>query len=240
MYLFFHLITGVILGLLLGDLLHDGRWLIPAAIGAILPDLIDKPVGQILLLGEIGYGRIIFHTLLVFAIVLILGLVLWRYRRSLVVLALATGIFSHQILDSMWNEPADWLYPFFGQPPLWRTFPPGYLMLLVRDNLENPPEWFLGALFFIGLYLYLKRDRVIPAALGHRKGLQLILEGSGIFLWMISGLVFTYGLLRKILSHSGRFGLSNFLIYSLVFALAAYLFWRWGSALGEEQPAKEA
>jgi len=238
MYFFFHLFTGIVLGLLVSDLLHDRRWLIPTTIGAILPDLIDKPVGHILFQGLIGFGRIIFHTFLVFSIVLFLGLVIWRSRRSPAGLALATGIFAHQVLDSMWNEPENWLYPFLGPPSLWRTYPPDYIIRLIRDNLNDPSEWFLAGLFFAGLYLYLKRDWVISAAIGHRKGLRMILQGSGVFLWMISGLVFTYGLLRKILSH-GRFGLSNFLIYSLVFALAAFLFWRWGAALGSGQPLEE-
>ena len=239
MYLFFHLITGCILGLLIGDLLSDNRWLIPCAVGSVLPDLIDKPAGFFLLQATSGYGRTFFHTLLVFTLILVTGLIFWRYRRSVVFLALDIGILSHQVLDSMWNEPVNWLYPFLGPFLAPRRYPPDYIFVLLRENLTNPSEWILGALFLAGLFLYLNRDGVWLAALRHRKGLQLVLEGSGIFLWMISGLVFTVGLSRKILSH-GRFGLSDALIYSLVIALAAFLFWRWGSALGKAVPAGEA
>ena len=82
-------------------------------------------------------------------------------------------------------------------------------------------------------------ERVISAAKSHRRGLSLVLEGSGIFLWMASGIVFTYGPLRKIISPYGRFGLGNALIYSFVVALAAFLLWRWGSALGKGQLERE-
>lgn len=231
MYFFFHLITGIILGLLVADLLHDERWLIPCAIGSILPDIIDQPVGLILFQPVFGYGRLIFHTLLVFSIVLVIGLALWRYRRTPSYLALAIGILSHQILDSMWNEPSSWFYPFLGTPVMWGAYPPGYYMVFVRANLLNPTEWFMTALFFTGLGLYLKKDRVITVAQKHRKVLKLILGGSGILLWMVSGIIITYGILRKFLSHYGRFGLSNYLIYGFAFALSALLLWRWGLKL---------
>lgn len=231
MYLFFHLITGIILGLLIADLLHDRRWLIPCAIGAILPDIIDQPIGLILFQSVFGYGRLFLHILLVFVIILVIGLVLWRYRRTPIYIALAIGILSHQILDSMWNEPTSWLYPFLGTPDMWGTYLPGDFIALVRADLLNPSEWFMAALFLAGLGIYKKRDWVIAAAQGHRKVLKPILGGFGILLWIISGIVITYGILRKILSHYGRFGLSNYLIYGFVFAISAFLLWRWGLKL---------
>jgi hypothetical protein len=239
MYFFFHLFTGIILGLLLADLLHDNRWLFPCALGGVLPDLIDKPVGYVLLPGIIGYGRFLFHSLSVLVVIIAAGFVLLKYRGSVVVLAAGTGILSHQILDSMWREPVSWLDPFLGPFTAHRPIPPDYFLLLIRQNFENPSEWFLGAVFVIALGLYLKRERVISVAKSHRRGLSLVLEGSGILLWMVSGIVFTYGLLRRIITPSGRFGLGDSLIYSLVTALAAFLLWRWGSALGRRQTAPE-
>ena len=240
MYFFFHLFTGIVLGLLIGDLLHDGRWLIPTAIGAVLPDLIDKPLGYILLPDVIGYGRSIFHSLTVFLILLFAGVLLLKYRGSLVILAADIGILSHQVLDSMWREPANWLDPLLGSFTAHRPIPPDYFLLLIVQNFENPSEWFLGAILAIGLVLYLKRDQVLPVALHHKKGLRLILEGSGIFLWMISGIVFTFGLVRRYLGPSGRFGLDNVVIVSCVIALTASLFWRWGSSLSRDRSVKEA
>jgi hypothetical protein len=240
MYFFFHLIAGIILGFLLGDILHDNRWLVPCTIGSVLPDLIDKPVGHVLLGGSVGYGRIIFHTLPVLILVLAAGIVLWRYRGSLLVIALGAGIFFHQLLDSMVNEPESWLYPFLGSPPQWRTYPPDYFTTLVLSTLSNRSEWFMGFIFLAAIVLYLKRDRVVAMARRQGKGLSLLMEGTGIVLWMISGLIFTYGLRRKILLPSGRFILSSAMIYSLVIALAAILIWRWGSALGKEETEKES
>jgi len=48
--------------------------------GSLLPDLIDKPVGEILLAGSISNGRIFAHTLL-FNFLLLL-FCLWLYKRS--------------------------------------------------------------------------------------------------------------------------------------------------------------
>jgi len=240
MYLFFHLFTGVVLGLLIGDLLRDPRWLIPTAIGAVLPDLIDKPLGYILLPDIIGYGRSVFHSLTTFLILLAAGLLLLKYRGSLVLLAADIGILSHQVLDSMWREPANWFDPLIGSFTPHSALPPDYFLLLIRQNFENPSEWFLGAVLAIGLVLYLKRDQVVPAALRHKKGLKMILEGSGIFLWMISGIVFTFGLVRRYFGPSGRSGLDDVVIVSCVIALTAFLFWRWGSAVSREKPGLKA
>ena len=74
MYFFFHLITGIILGLLISDFLKDQRWFIPCAIGAVLPDLIGKPIGYLLFPTTIGFGRIYSHTLLITILIMIYGI----------------------------------------------------------------------------------------------------------------------------------------------------------------------
>ena len=239
MYFFFHLISGVLLGFVLNDILHDDRWLIPCAIGSVLPDLIDKPVGHILLGGSVAYGRIILHTLPVLLVILAAGMALWKYRGSLFIIALSAGIFLHQLFDSMMNEPAAWLYPFLGTPPQWGTYPPDYFGTLFDTDLFNPSEWLMGAFFLAGVILYLKRDRVVAFARRQGKGLALLMESAGMVLWMISGLIFTWGLRRKFLMPGARFTLSSSMIYSLVIALAAFLLWRWGGALARERPKKE-
>jgi len=240
MYFFFHLITGIVLGLLLGDLLHHGRWLVPCAIGAILSDLIDKPVGEILLPGIVGYGRSLFHSLPVLTVILLAGILLLKYRNSLVLLAAGIGILSHQILDLMWREPVAWLDPLLGPPiMIHRTIHSDYFLLLLQQNFENPLEWLLGVLFLIGLGLYLKRDRVVAAAVAHRKGVRLILGGLGVLLWMISGIVLALGFLRGFLGPPARFGLDAMIIVSGIIALTAFLFWRWRSFLGREGTSRK-
>jgi hypothetical protein len=235
MYFFFHLFVGIILGFLLADLLHDGRWLIPCAIGAVLPDLIDKPVGYLLLQFYFGYGRILFHTLLVFAIILAAGIVLWRYRGSPLLLALAAGILLHQVLDAMWNEAEGWLFPLLGTPLLWHIYPRRNLFILLRDNLLNPTEWLMAGLILTGLVLWVQRERVRAMAQEHGRSLGIALSIGGILLWMVSGIVLSYGLVRKLLSPFGRFWYSQLLILSFVSALLGLLLWRWGARLRSHQ-----
>jgi len=91
-------------------------------IGAILPDIIDKPLG----IFHIGSGRSISHTLLFLLIFTFVGLILYFTRKWKRMLVLATGIFFHLILDSMWLNPHTLFWPFNG----WQL--PG----------GNPSDWF--------------------------------------------------------------------------------------------------
>ncbi len=79
-------------------------------IGAILPDIIDKPLG----LFNIGSGRSISHTLLFLLIFTVAGLILYIARKWKRILVLAAGILAHLILDSMWQNPHTLFWPFYG------------------------------------------------------------------------------------------------------------------------------
>ena len=96
--------------------------------GALLPDIIDKPLGHILLAGSLDNGRIFAHTLLFFLILLAMGI--YRYRRfaktGILLLALASG--GHLILDEMWKTHETLYWPLYG----W-SFPEG--------NYENFGNW---------------------------------------------------------------------------------------------------
>ena len=83
-------------------------------IGALLPDIIDKPLGGIFLRDQLGSGRIYAHTLLFLVIIFIAGIVLYRARGSMWMLVLAFGSLIHHVLDSMWQMPRTWLWPFLG------------------------------------------------------------------------------------------------------------------------------
>ncbi|MDP6100336.1 MAG: metal-dependent hydrolase [Dehalococcoidia bacterium] len=82
-------------------------------VGALLPDMIDKPVGLYILGDVIHSGRIVGHTLL-FSLVL-LGVGVWRYRRgNAVLLSLGLGTLLHLVLDEMWLQPAVLWWPVLG------------------------------------------------------------------------------------------------------------------------------
>jgi hypothetical protein len=235
MHFFFHLFTGILLGLLLADILGDGRWLIPCALGAILPDLVDKPVGYVLLPAVIGYGRFLLHSLPVALLIIAAGIALWWRRRSVPILATGAGVLFHQFLDTMWRQPAGWLDPLLGPVTEHRPIPPDYFILLLRQNFEDPWEIFLGCVLAVCLVFYLKRDRVIHAARAHRQGIGLALKGTGLFLGLLGGTVLLIGLLGRFAGHRGPTP-DIVLIFASVFALPALLALRWGGALRKGEP----
>lgn len=89
----------------------DPRFL---AIGALLPDLVDKPIGRIIFASSVANGRIIGHTLLFSFLLLLTGLYLYEKRRDIKVMALATGSFFHIFEDQMWAQPLTFFWPLLG------------------------------------------------------------------------------------------------------------------------------
>ena len=236
MHFFFHLFTGIILGLLLADILGDEGWLLPCAFGAVLPDLVDKPVGYVLLPGVIGYGRFLFHSLPVALGILATGIILWRRRGSVIVLAVALGVLFHQFLDTMWRQPAGWLDPLLGPVTGHRPIPPYYFLTLLRQNFEDPWELFLGCVFVVCLLSYLERDRVVGVATAHPRGTVLVLGGAGLCLGFLSGAVLLLGIVGRYLGHRGP-PPDLVLIFTVVFALAALLAFRWAAAFRDRSRA---
>ncbi len=83
-------------------------------IGALLPDIIDKPVGHYFFRDTFSTGRIYCHTLLFAVILLLAGLYLYTSRKKLWLLVLSFGTFIHLILDQMWLQPRTLLWPLYG------------------------------------------------------------------------------------------------------------------------------
>ncbi|MDD1673033.1 MAG: metal-dependent hydrolase [Methanomicrobiales archaeon] len=225
MYFFFHLVTGVIIGLLLGDMLRDHRWVIPCAAGAILPDLIDKPVGFILFGATIDNGRIWFHSLLICALVFGIGVVVWEYRRSPLGVAAAVGIFSHQVLDLMWRQPVTWFYPLLG--PFREKYPAGHLFALLLQELTNPWEWMLMGLVALGLVLYVNRERVVKDVQNYPRAVRACLMIIILVLGLLSIALFIIGLVDTHLFLFDWTRPEEYIIGSIVIGLGAYLLWRW-------------
>lgn len=97
------------------------------AVGALLPDLIDKPLGHLVL--QWGSGRLFAHTVL-FALALAAGAFAvrsWAPRASAVLFALSFGSAAHLALDQMWLEPQILAWPFLGPMPHGTWAPVRYL-----------------------------------------------------------------------------------------------------------------
>ncbi len=84
------------------------------ALGSMLPDLIDKPVGHWIMGSLFSNGRIFAHTGVFFLVVAIAGL--WRTicPGKLGWLSIAVGVLFHLLLDSMWSTPRVLLWPLYG------------------------------------------------------------------------------------------------------------------------------
>ena len=83
-------------------------------VGSMLPDIIDKPLGGIILKESLGNGRIYSHTLLFLLFLLGIGLFFWcKYKLSCFLVLAGASLF-HHILDGMWLSPVTFLWPALG------------------------------------------------------------------------------------------------------------------------------
>lgn len=151
--MFCHLLVGSVLGLLVYRR-YGVRWAVPlVALGAILPDIIDKPLGHIVLRETLDYGRIYGHTLLFLGVIVVLGLAYRRTRPGPLLLGLALGVASHLVLDSMWADPTTLLWPMMGD--FVPQHHPDYFGNAFWVEMSSPLEWLSGlALVAIGLDVF--------------------------------------------------------------------------------------
>jgi inner membrane protein len=130
-------------------------------LGAILPDLIDKPLGAALGLDTRIWG----HTFLFLFAVLALSLVPTMQALRLV----GFGVATHLLLDGIWVQPAVALYPVDGWwfPPT-EFHPEGWIDVLLHNPLVQFGE-IIGALILLafawrhGLF----SRKALSAFLGH-------------------------------------------------------------------------
>jgi membrane-bound metal-dependent hydrolase YbcI (DUF457 family) len=183
-YILCHLLIGVLIGVLL-TLWRKERWLIlAAAIGSVLPDLIDKPLGHIILADSVNFGRIYVHSLIVFLLFFIAGILVWRYGRSFFGIALALGVLSHQLLDLMWEEYWNWFWPFFG--PFHGDFSANFFGSGFWQELTNPSEW----LFAVAILLVLVATVRSRGTGNARKDTRFFMALS----WILIGIIVLCGI----------------------------------------------
>ncbi len=108
------------------------------AVGSLLPDLIDKPIGSLLFVEQFGTGRVYAHAL-AFPVVLLLGVMLLTRRgdpRRKALLGLPIGALLHLFLDGQWANPEGFWWPFLGLE--FPEMDPARLWPLVGDMLTDP------------------------------------------------------------------------------------------------------
>ena len=141
----------------------DLRWL---ALGSLLPDIIDKPIGSILWHDVFGSHRLFAHAILLPVVALMAVMAVTHRtstaRRAGIVVVL--GWFIHLVLDGVWASPEGFLWPFFGLE--FPTLAGSDFGTLVGDMLSNPLVW-LGEAVGAGYLVYLWRTRLTaPGAIG--------------------------------------------------------------------------
>ncbi|WFN34054.1 metal-dependent hydrolase [Methanogenium sp. S4BF] len=182
-----HLLIGITLGIFLLYLTKDCRAVIYCSIGSLLPDIIDKPVGH-LILATLGNGRIFFHSLTICGIVAFLGFIILIKWRHPGLLFIAAGMLSHQLADAMWAIPNSWYWPFLG----W--FRPKYMPFYFEDmfslEFSSPSELLVIILGLILLICMVHAWRKGNIALFRRVagvvGLILLIAG-GLVLSTLAG-----------------------------------------------------
>ena len=130
-------------------------------VGSLLPDIIDKPVGQFFFRETFSNGRIFSHTLLFLIVLTGTGFYLYKRHHQVWMLTLAAGTFLHLVLDGMWAAPATLFWPLLGL-----TFEKedltDWLMNIFRELFSHPgnsiPELIgLVILLWFGLGLFARK-----------------------------------------------------------------------------------
>ncbi|MCZ7355885.1 MAG: metal-dependent hydrolase [Candidatus Methanoperedens sp.] len=117
MFLFGHLGVTLALFFILGYLVpgfrnHINYWYV--ALGAVLPDIIDKLVGRVLFPYSLASGHLIAHTLAFVLILAVAGLIRFRDHGDARILLISGASLLHLLEDRLWTQPALLLWPLFG------------------------------------------------------------------------------------------------------------------------------
>ena len=144
----------------------DVRFLI---LGALLPDLIDMPIGPLVLADVYSTGELWFHSLLAASIYMALVLIFTRRgRRRRAFMAVGVGWLFHLLLDGMWANPEVFFWPFFGWEIPMGEAP--YWPLAWERAMSDPWRWVKEAIglgyltwlwFALGLNRRDRRDAVV-------------------------------------------------------------------------------
>jgi membrane-bound metal-dependent hydrolase YbcI (DUF457 family) len=123
-------------------------------VGSLLPDIIDKPLGRIILAETIGSGRIFAHTLLFVTLLGLAGYYLYRKRQpNLLVIAAAS--FCHLLEDQIWDSPTVLFWPLLGwefpRDTISGSFLEYLMMILNRSYDVAFTEVFISEM--IGLFI---------------------------------------------------------------------------------------
>lgn len=133
--LFWHLgVTAAVIFFTLGRRRIDYRVVL---LGAVLPDIIDKPIGRLFFEDTFQNSRLFGHTLLL-TVVLLLGFQLTlRGKTARRWFILPIAMLLHLVLDGMWNHPITFFWPLFG-PEFPKMPASNYWLDVLLRPLQHP------------------------------------------------------------------------------------------------------
>jgi inner membrane protein len=125
-------------------------------LGAILPDLVDLPVGALILADRYATSELWFHSLLLPTLFMTAVLLLTRRgRRRRASMALSVAWLFHLLLDGMWLDQEVFLWPFFGDIPPGRA---PFWPLAWERAMSDPWRWVteaVGLAYLVWLWVSL-------------------------------------------------------------------------------------
>jgi len=218
MFVFAHLVSGILLGLGFCYLTHDRRAIPLCIVSSLIPDLIDKPLG--IIFPALVSGRTIFHSLFIVLIVAIIVLIISKNRYMLYGVAVACCIFIHQLLDAMWLNKNIWAYPLFGQFPL--VTPPDYTGYYLWIEITTPSEWIFLLVTVVMLFKIFSERHGTPKDGSYLWSVTIVLlAGMGIL--MVAASLFGVGNIFFAPTYSQ---VTTFMTGILALAGAAVM-WQW-------------
>ncbi len=124
--------------------------------GAILPDLVDLPLGTLILASRYSTGELWFHSLTVAAVYMVAVLLLTRRgRRRRAFMAVGVGWLFHLLVGGMWTNQEVFLWPFFGDIPAGEA---PFWPLAWERAMSDPWRWVkeaVGLSYLIWLWVRL-------------------------------------------------------------------------------------
>lgn len=113
-------------------------------VGVVIPDLIDLPIGTLLLADRYSTGQLWAHSLTVASGYMVVVLLLTRRgRRRRAFMAVGVAWLFHLLLDGMWADPEVFFWPFFGFE--LASGPAPFWPLAWERALADPWRWVLEA-----------------------------------------------------------------------------------------------
>ncbi|AGB02083.1 metal-dependent hydrolase [Methanoregula formicica] len=190
MFVFAHAFLGALIGLGFWKLAGDRRALPLCILSALLPDLLNKPLA-LLFPGLLGAGRTIAHSLFFFSLVLIAGLLVWQYRHTLLGMACACGILSHQVLDAMWSVPATWFFPICGPFPTFIL--PDYLGHYFWLEISSLSEWIFAFASLVILICWSMGKPEFPTPVMTKQRIAALQVFAALFLGIMGVYLIVFG-----------------------------------------------